>query len=232
MAKGNRSKHRPSDDEYYHHADEFPATPYTGPMNFVSVNPWSEWAPSDSGPYYYRGRRIRYEEAQAIVDSSRNSIVPDGQGGYLHYEFMSAKDVPRGHYPPVTSVMQAAPPILNVSYDDPQYQFPQQLQPQPQHHQQQPNQQLMLQAPKVYYEEDDGASGVSGNSGSTSTKRLPTRVIGVDQTPEGDIKITFPNVSDEQVIVHGRKSKRRPDREKKYHASHNSKVDKWLGRQY
>ncbi|KAF4338723.1 small nuclear ribonucleo D3 [Fusarium beomiforme] len=53
---------------------------------------WSEWALHNSGLYYYRARYISFEEISSIPPTGRNSIVPNVQGGYIHYQSMGVNE--------------------------------------------------------------------------------------------------------------------------------------------
>ncbi|KAF5632884.1 small nuclear ribonucleoprotein D3 [Fusarium sp. NRRL 52700] len=53
---------------------------------------WSEWALHNSGLYYYRARYISFEDISSIPPTGRNSIVPNVQGGYIHYQSMSVNE--------------------------------------------------------------------------------------------------------------------------------------------
>ncbi|KAF4457745.1 small nuclear ribonucleoprotein D3 [Fusarium austroafricanum] len=53
---------------------------------------WSEWALHDSGLYYYRARYISFEDISSIPPTGRNSIVPNVQGGYIHYQSMGVNE--------------------------------------------------------------------------------------------------------------------------------------------
>lgn len=201
MTKGHRSKH------YY--SNGIPAIIASAPVE--PMTPWSDWVLHSSGLYYYRGRKISWNLAQTVEDS-RNSVVSDGEGGYLHYEFMGIREVPRGYFThATTSTYEAAAQPCSMPLPESSYEAPQKQQ-----------QQLLLKAPEVY-EDDDSASGISGNSGAGSAKKRLT-VIDVDDTPDG-LKITFP---DDHFIVSERKSKRRSGSDKKYRISHKAKVEQWL----
>ncbi|KAF5683304.1 small nuclear ribonucleoprotein D3 [Fusarium denticulatum] len=54
---------------------------------------WSEWTLHNSGLYYYRARYISFEDISSIPPTGRNSIVPNVQGGYIHYQSMSVNEV-------------------------------------------------------------------------------------------------------------------------------------------
>ncbi|KAF7562299.1 hypothetical protein G7046_g1804 [Stylonectria norvegica] len=64
-------------------------------MNYASR--WSQWALASSRLYYYRGRYITYEAALAFEANSRNSIVSDELGHYIHYEFLGINEASRSH---------------------------------------------------------------------------------------------------------------------------------------
>ncbi|KAF5540455.1 small nuclear ribonucleoprotein D3 [Fusarium mexicanum] len=53
---------------------------------------WSEWALHNSGLYYYRARYISFEDISSIPPTGRNSIVPNVQGGYIHYQSMGVNE--------------------------------------------------------------------------------------------------------------------------------------------
>ncbi|KAI1010639.1 hypothetical protein LB503_005136 [Fusarium chuoi] len=53
---------------------------------------WSEWALHNSGLYYYRARYISFEDISSIPPTGRNSIVPNFQGGYIHYQSMGVNE--------------------------------------------------------------------------------------------------------------------------------------------
>ncbi|VTT71112.1 unnamed protein product [Fusarium fujikuroi] len=53
---------------------------------------WSEWTLHNSGLYYYRARYISFEDISSIPPTGRNSIVPNVQGGYIHYQSMGVNE--------------------------------------------------------------------------------------------------------------------------------------------
>ncbi|KAM0343599.1 hypothetical protein ACHAPU_008350 [Fusarium lateritium] len=59
---------------------------------FLGSPQWSHWILHNSGLYYYRARYISYEDISAIPPTGRNSIVPNIQGGYIHYESMTVNE--------------------------------------------------------------------------------------------------------------------------------------------
>lgn len=58
---------------------------------------WSAWILDTSERYYYRARYISYEAASSFIPNGRNSLVPDDQGGFIHYDFVGTKELVREH---------------------------------------------------------------------------------------------------------------------------------------
>ncbi|KAH7165795.1 hypothetical protein EDB81DRAFT_264410 [Dactylonectria macrodidyma] len=167
---------------------------------------WSEWTLHPSGLNYYRAQYVSYEAAVAVVRSARNAVVADGQGRYIHYEFVGINEVPQSHYCPQLAVTApaalAAPPVAA---------------PQAPSAPAQPQEQL--QVPDL--EEDD----TSATSGASDT--ADGAIIDIETASDAVI-ISLPDVSDKHSLVFDKKTRKRLHSEKKRRINPKAKVDTWL----
>lgn len=186
------------------------------PQPYMYAGKWSDWKLDGSGLRFYRGRDVSWDFAQAVESSPRSSIVTNEYGS-IQYEFAGRNDRLQDR---VTADFQYIAPSSPVAYPAEvtygAFQYPQQTS----------NPQPVLQPPELF-DNDDSVSGVSGHSASGSEEPHRT-LINVDPTRNG-LKISFPEVSDEHVIVRDRRSRRRHESERKPRGNYRVREDYWLG---
>lgn len=182
---------------------------FTAAQSPMASSQWGDWTLHGSGLHYWRARFVSYEAAASIGINARNSIVPDGQGRYVHYEFVGINDVAtRQYYPPPALQTLASPGTMDMAADNTAA----------------PPQQL-LQVPEY---DDDGASGCSGASQAASGVQQP--VIDIETAQDMDmVKLSFSERSEGHSVVLDKKTRKRLDADKKRRANTKAKVDTWLG---
>ncbi|KAK7421320.1 hypothetical protein QQX98_002214 [Neonectria punicea] len=174
----------------------------------MASSQWGDWTLHASGLHYWRARSVSFETAASIGTNARNSIVPDGQGRYVHYEFVGINDTAsRQYYPPPALQTLASPGIMSMAADNTVA----------------PSQQL-LQVPEY---DDDGESGCSGASQAASGVQQP--VIDIETTQDMDmIKLSFSEKFEGHSVVLDKKTRKRLDADKKRRVNPKAKVDTWL----
>ncbi|KPM38263.1 hypothetical protein AK830_g8319 [Neonectria ditissima] len=174
----------------------------------MASSQWGEWTLHGSGLHYWRARFVSYETAASIGVNARNSIVPDGQGRYVHYEFVGTNDVATRHYYPSPMLQTLASPGAMAMAADTTSASPQQL----------------LQVPDY---DDDGASGCSDASQAASGVQQP--VIDIETSEDMDmVKVSFAEKSEGHSAVLDKKTRKRLDADKKRRVNTKAKVDTWL----
>ncbi|KAM5344984.1 hypothetical protein ACJ41O_010846 [Fusarium nematophilum] len=182
--------------------------PSTSQLMDVEGPEWSRWIPHFSRRYYYRARYISFDEASSVLPNGRNAIIPDGQGGYLHYEFMGVNDTALSsyqspaHHTSELSTYSGETPATTVSS------------------QQQPPPRRLLPAPDHVY---DGAPTYSGNGMMMSGAIQPS-----EAEQERRVILSGPRASKGKSVVVKKKDKKRLEVDKRKQVSAHAKVNKWL----
>ena len=195
------------------HQGQDSTTPSQAYMDVTSQ--WSEWILDSSGLHYYRARYITYEVASTVITNSRNSIVPDGQGYYIHYEFLGIKELGTTQYV-ITPVIQ--PPVLPATSTSPQNKNPSSSatvatkQPAPLVSN---DQNGTSSVPREVHQEKSAAGGAY------------PRIIDIDTTSNG-LTISFPVENEKHAIVFDKQARKRLKAEKKVHVNPKAKVHTWL----
>ncbi|KAF7551475.1 hypothetical protein G7Z17_g4972 [Cylindrodendrum hubeiense] len=200
MAQTQQTNHTPQPGQQKPQATDSSQAIAAGTSSMASSQ-WSEWVLHPSKLHYFRGQYLPYEVAATVVKTTRNSIVADGQGRYIYYEFVGINEVPNHHDSHQTPEPLVSPPPTNIVA------LPQQL----------------LQVPEL---DDDGASGCSGVSGVDSGDQQP--IIDIDTTTDGVVMVSVTDMADDHSIVLDKKTRKRLAAEKKRRVNTKAKVDTWL----
>ncbi|CAM1508048.1 Fc.00g048960.m01.CDS01 [Cosmosporella sp. VM-42] len=180
-----------------------------------ATSQWSEWILDSSGLHYYRARYISYEIASTLVTNSRNSIVPDGQGYYIHYEFLGIKEFPAMQYilAPAVQPSVSTPATMPVANTD-------------------RTASTTAPAQKAAQVSSTAQNGTISDrkevreSSAAATGGYP-RIIDIDTTPTG-LTISFPHEKEKHAIVLDKQARKRLKAEQKVHVNPKAKVDTWL----
>lgn len=178
-----------------------PIEPYLGGSG------WSEWALHNSGLYYYRARYVSYEDISTIPPTGRNSIVPNIQGGYIHYESMTVSEALSHSAPSQVPELSTCSTATTPTNSDPAA---------PSQGYAQPNNQLVLSTayPKLGME----------MSGALQAEEEAMETVVVISSSNTVKRVSTASKRQKDKKKHGKKL----DVDKRKQISNKAKVDKWL----
>ncbi|KAF4995166.1 hypothetical protein FGRMN_5304 [Fusarium graminum] len=167
---------------------------------------WSHWILHNSSLYYYRARYISYEDISTIPPTGRNSIVPNIQGGYIHYESMTINEAlshGSNHAPELSTCSTVTSPTSSDPAATSQVVY------------EQPNNQLVLATgfPK---------SGMAMSGALQPEEEAMETVVVISGSH------TIKRVSTTSKKQKNNKSGKKLDVDKRKQISNESKVNKWL----
>lgn len=171
---------------------------------------WSDWSLHYTGLYYFRARSLPYEVAITVGANSRNTVIADGQGRFLHYHFLSINEASilqyaSTHMTPVSTVQEAEPAPASIVEDSASTELPQQP----------------LQAVK---DEDEH----TGKAVKADEAAAQATIIDIETSASG-VKISFPCLSDdEHAIVLDKATRKYLKSKKNKQVSSKKKVSSWL----
>ncbi|KAF4974710.1 hypothetical protein FZEAL_8419 [Fusarium zealandicum] len=192
-------------------------SPTTFQPNVLQVAPlsvWSEWMLHDSKLCYYRACFISYEQATAVVANGRNSVVPDGRGGYIHYEFMGINDSITGHCSSGQTTELSTWSVVTTTTTTTTT-----IDPAPSSQLQQPSQ-----------GQHDGYDSVSGSAagGGMMTSGALQPAAETHKIQEQALVPLPSRPSRRQSVVSRKKNRKMLEPDKRKQVSSNAKVNKWL----